>query len=138
MLTQIGHGVGAGIIVDYGELENSRVSIAFTPFGITAVDEDRTIYAQIPIQIRFADGTEVAQTEPLPLLHNKKGKLIRFRLSRELSPEEVARASGSEMPAAQEVRQLKLELPGVVVSSGNAVIRWEGRDLRIVLKSPRK
>ena len=138
MLTQIEHGAGTGIIVDYGELEDSRVSMAFTPFGITAVDEDRTIYAQIPIQVRFADGSEVAQTEPLPLLHDKKGKLIRFRLSRELSPEEVARASGSEPPATQDVRELKLELPGVVVSSGNAVIQWEGRDLRIVLRSPRK
>lgn len=138
MLAQIEHGLGTGIIVDYGALETPQVAMTFTPFGITAVDDDRTIYAQVPIRTRFADGSEVAQTEPLPLLHDKKGKLIRFRLSRELSPEEVAKATGTEMLAAQEVRELKLVLPGVVVSSGKAVIQWEGRDLRIVLKSPRK
>lgn len=138
MLAQIEHGVGSGIIVEYRALETPKVALAFTPFGITIVDQDRTIYTQVPIKVRFADGSEVAQTEPTPLLHDRQDKLIRFRLSRELSPEEVARATGSENPAGQEVRQLKLELPGVVVSSGSAMIQWEGRDLRIVLKPSRK
>lgn len=138
MLSKFEQGTGTGIIVDYGALESSRVAMAFTPFGITAVDEDRTIYAQVPIRARFADGSEVAQTEPLPLLHDKKRKLIRFRLSRELSPEEVAAVIGSERLASPGVRKLKLDLPGAAVTCENASVQSEGRDLRIVLKAPLK
>lgn len=37
------------------------------PFGITVVDESRTIYAQVPIQARFADGSEIAHITFLAL-----------------------------------------------------------------------
>ncbi|MFI5179799.1 MAG: hypothetical protein ACHQPI_00200 [Thermoanaerobaculia bacterium] len=137
MVGQIEQGAGTGVIVDYGALESSRVAMAFTPFGITAVDEDRTIFAQVPIQARFADGSEIVQTEPLPLLQDKKRKLIRFRLSRELSPEEVATATGGEGLVSQGIRKLKLELPGAVVTSEHASVQVEGKDLRVVLKAPR-
>ncbi|MEW6367915.1 MAG: hypothetical protein AB1714_25065 [Acidobacteriota bacterium] len=138
MLAQIEHGAGTGIIVDYGALETPKVALGFTPFGITVVDNDRTIYTQVPIQARFADGSQVSQTEPMPLLHDKKGRLIQFRLSRELSPEEVAGATGSDRAAEQQVHELKIELPGVVISSGSAMIQWQGRDLRVVLRPSRK
>jgi hypothetical protein len=138
MLTQIERGVGTGIIVDYGALDNPRVALAFTPFGITVADIDRTIYTQVPIRARFPDGSEVTQTEALPLLHDKKGRLIRFRLSRELSAEEVARARGGDTSHGDEVRQLRLQLPGVLVSSPSAKIQWDGRDLHIILKPPGK
>lgn len=67
VLGGIEHGAGTGIIVDYGALETPRVALAFTPFGISVVDADRTIYTQIPIRAQFPDGSEVAQTEPMPL-----------------------------------------------------------------------
>lgn len=137
MLARIEHGAGTEIIVDYSALENPRVGLGFTPFGITVVDEDRTIFTQVPIRAHFPDGSEVAQTEPMPLLHDKKSKLIRFRLARELSPEELVGATGGPSGAGQEPRALKLELPGVVVTSASATIRREGRELRIVLRSPR-
>jgi hypothetical protein len=138
VLARIEHGVGTGIIVDYGALETPRVALAFTPFGITVVDADRTIYTQVPIRAHFPDGSEVAQTEPMPLLHDRKGKLIRFRLTRALSHQEVSSGAGGVAPTGQAVGELRLELPGVVVHSASATIRWEGRDLRIILRSPQR
>ncbi|MBI4503235.1 MAG: hypothetical protein HY700_19025 [Gemmatimonadetes bacterium] len=138
MLTRIERGAETGIIVDYGALDTPRVALAFTPFGITMVDADRTIYTQVPIQARFADGSEVAQTQATPLLHDRRRKLVQFRLSRELSPEEVDRALGGEVRAGREVREVRLELPGVRVSSPSATIQWDGNDLRVTLASPRE
>ena len=132
----IEHGVGTGIIVDYGALETPRVGLAFTPFGISVVDADRTIYSQVPIRARFPDGSEVAQTVPVPLLHDKKGKLIRFRLPGTLSPQEVASALAGVAPDGQAVGELRLEVPGLVLHAVRATIQWEGRDLRIVLRAP--
>jgi len=138
VLGGIEHGAGTGIIVDYGALETPRVALAFTPFGISVVDADRTIYTQIPIRAQFPDGSEVAQTEPMPLLHDKKRKLIRFRLPRALSPQEVASAAGAVAPTGQEARELRLALPGVVLHAVRATIQWEGRDLHIVLRAPQR
>jgi hypothetical protein len=136
--TEIEHGEGTGIIVEYGALETPRVGLGFTPFGVIVVDEDRTIYTQVPIQASFPDGSKIAQTEPRPLLHDKTGRLIRFRLSRELSHEELAGAAGREMFAREEVRDVKLEVPGFSLNAPSAAIQWEGRDLRIVLKPSRQ
>jgi hypothetical protein len=138
MLAQIEHGTGTGIIVDYEALETPRVALGFTPFGIMVVDTNRTIYTQVPIGARFPDGSDVAQTQPMPLLHDKAAKLIRFRLPRVLSAEEVARAMWNPPGAGQESRPLRLELPEVVVSAASAMIRREGRDLRIVLRAPHR
>jgi hypothetical protein len=132
MLAKIEHGAGTGIVVDYGALQPPRAGLAVTPFGITMVDDDRTIYTQVPIQARFPDGTEVAQTEATPLLQDRKRNLIQFRLSRQLSREEVAGALG-------EGRSVRLELPGVRIVSPNATIQWDGKDLRVVLApNPRR
>jgi len=138
VLTQIERGEGTGIIVEYGALATPRVGLAFTPFGITVVDSSRTIYTQVPIVARFPDGSEVAQTAAAPLLHDTNAKIIRFRLPRELSDEEVSRALNRGTRAGEGPSALRIELPGVRVSAPSASIQQVGRDLRIVLTSPRQ
>jgi len=135
VLTQIDGGEGTGIIVEYGALATPRLT--FTPFGITVVDSSRTIYTQVPIIARFPDGSEVAQTAAAPLLHDRNAKIIRFRLPRELSDEEMSRALNRGTPAGEGPSALRIELPGVRVSAPSASIQQVGRDLRIVLTSPR-
>ena len=127
MLARIEHGAGTGIIVDYSALQPPRVGLAFTPFGITMVDEDRTIYTQIPIQARFPDGTEVVQTEATPLLQDRKRKLIAFRLAQRLSVEQAVDSGG-------EARAVRLELPGVRIVSPRATIQRDGENIRVTLK----
>lgn len=129
MLTRIERGAETGIIVDYGALDPPRAGLAFTPFGIIMVDDDRTIYTQIPIKARFPDGTEVAETEATPLLHDRKRKVIEFRLSRQLSRSDVAGALG-------EARPVSIELPGVRIVSPRATIQWDGKDLRVIILGP--
>jgi hypothetical protein len=136
MVAQIERGSGTGVVVDYAALSSPRVALAFTPFGITAVDENRTIFTQVPIRARFDDGSEVVQTQPMPLLQDKKRRVILFRLARELSPEEVARATSSENASSEEARAVKIELPGFTATSSSAVVQWDGKDLRIILRQP--
>jgi hypothetical protein len=137
LLAEIERGDGTGVVVEYGGLATPRVGLAFTPFGLIVVDGERTIYTQVPIEASFPDGAKVAQTEPRPLLHDKKRRWIRFRLPRELSRQELAGAVDREMRARGEVGELKFEVPGFSVNAPSATLQREGRDLRIVLRPPR-
>jgi hypothetical protein len=128
MLAAIDDGLGTGIIVDYSALTTSAVALGFTPFGITVVDSSRTIFAQVPIRARFPNGAEIMQTEPLPLLKDTQNRVLRFRLPRELSADEMRHVLSTDSAP------VTLELPGVRISAPRATIRREGRDLRIVLR----
>ena len=138
MVADIQGGPGTGIVVAYGALETPRVGLSFTPFGITSVDEDRTIYAQVPIKAHFPDGSDITQTEPKPLLNDRREKLIRFRLPQEVTVGEVARKAGRSGTAEGDMGELKFALPGVTISAPNAMLQWRGRDLWIVLKPRQK
>lgn len=128
LVEQIVRGPGTGVVIDYGSLAIPRVALAFTPFGITAVDSARTIFGQVPILARFPDSSEVTQRQALPLLQDLNRKRLTFRLPRELSDEEVAAA------LAQGTNPLLLDLPGVHLALRHATIRREARDLVIVLQ----
>ena len=71
-----------------------------------------------------------ARDLPMRLLHDKKRKLVQFRLRRELSAGEMASATGGEAGA---VRELKLVLPEFDLTSAHASIQREGSELRITL-----
>lgn len=133
MLAQIENGSGTGIILDYSGLPSAAVGMAITPFGIRSVDADRTIYTQIPVQAQFADGSEVAQTEPTPLLRDTNSRVIRFRLSKEISPDELKAALGTGADLSKAIQHLDLSLPGMTLRATNARLRWDGRNIRITL-----
>jgi hypothetical protein len=132
-LAAIESGDGTGICIDYSALESPDVRLAFTPFGIRVVDDARTIYAQVPIQVLFADGSQIAQSEPMPLLQDKKERLIRFRLTAAVPAGEAERSAGVASFAGQELTEFAIELPGVALNVARAAVRWEGDDLRIDL-----
>lgn len=127
MVAAIEQGEGTGIVVDYAALDSPRVAMGFSPFGITVVDQDRTIFSQVPINVALADGSEVVQRVPRPLLHDKRRKLLRFRLLRSLTRAEV-----------DSVHSVALDFPEFTLRAPRAQIRWEGRDLRVVLQPPEK
>jgi len=80
VLKEIEGGPGVGLIMDYSALDSPKLAMAFTPFGITVVDGERTIFTQIPVQIAFGKEGEVAQKVPAPLLRDTGRRLVRFRL----------------------------------------------------------
>lgn len=130
MLKQIEEGPGFGVVVDYSKLASSQVGMAFTPFGITSVDTDRTIFSQVPIKVVFGNHGELAQKLPAPLLRDSARKLVRFRLPAAATRAELEKAMGSREGA---VGQLSLELPGATLRAPNARVRWSGNDLVITL-----
>ncbi len=133
MVTEIESGPGLGLIVDYSQLGSPKLGMAFTPFGITAVDENRTIFAQVPIKVSLAPAGEVAQTVPAPLLRDTGRKLFRFRLPSNATKAEIAKALGSAPADGSVVSQLTLDLPGATIKAAKAQVKWSGQDLVIVL-----
>jgi hypothetical protein len=138
MAKEIEQGPGVGLIVDYSQLVDPKVRMAFTPFGITVIDAQRTIFTQIPVQVKFGQQGELAQTAPAPLLQDKGHKLVRFRLPHNAIRAEVEKIVEPILASGPTVTGLNLELPGVTVKAAKAQLRWSGNDLTIVLMEPGK
>ncbi len=134
VLNEIEKGPGVGLIVDYSGLDSSsKVGMNFTPFGITKVDGERTIFSQVPIGVTFGQEGELKQKVPAPLLRNNGRRLVRFRLPVNATRAEVEKALASLQTQDGAVTNLALDLPGVSVKASKAQIRWSGEDLIIVL-----
>ncbi len=134
VLNEIERGPGIGLIVDYSGLDSSsKVGMNFTPFGITKVDGERTIFSQIPIGVRFGQEAELSQKVPAPLLRDNGRRLVRFRLPANATRAEVEKVLASLQTQDGAVANLALDLPGVSVKASKAQIRWSGEDLIIVL-----
>lgn len=133
VLEQIEHGPGTGLVIDYSKLTSPRLSMAFTPFGITRVDEERTIFSQVPIAIAFGQNGEMKQTVAMPLLRDTERRLVRFRLPPDATAAEVEKAVGSSTATGRRVDDLALDLPGVALKAPKAELDWNGKELIIVL-----
>ena len=133
MLKEIEGDPGVGLIVDYSGLGSPKLAMSFTPFGITVVDGERTIFTQVPVKIAFGQEGEVAQKVVAPLLRDTGRRLVRFRLPHGATRAEVEKALGSAQTSGGTVANLALDLPGATVKAAKAQIRWRGEDLIIVL-----
>ncbi len=117
------HGAGTLLTVDYSRRAGASVGFNFTPFGITRVDEMRTIYSQVPVGAMIGTGNVVRQTRAVPLLHDAKRGVACFRLEAEISAEDVAQALGVETLPQAPLADVAFELPGVTVDVRDAVVR---------------
>jgi hypothetical protein len=133
VLKEIEGGPGVGLVVDYSELGSPKLAMSFTPFGITVVDGERTIFTQVPVKVAFGQEGEVAQKVAAPLLRDTGRRLVRFRLPQGATRAEVEKALGSAQTSGGTVANLALDLPGATVKAAKAQIRWSGEDLIVVL-----
>jgi hypothetical protein len=133
MREQIEEGPGVGLTVDYSQLASSKVGMGFTPFGITVIDADQTIFTQVPIAVRFGKQGELTQTQPAPLLRDTSRKLIRFRLPQSATKEEVEKKLESIPVDGSAATNLNLERPGANLKAAKAQLHWNGNELTIVL-----
>jgi hypothetical protein len=133
MRKQIEEGPGVGLTVDYSQLASSKVGMAFTPFGITVIDADQTIFTQIPISVRFGKQGELAQTQPSPLLRDTGRKLVHFRLPPSATKAEVEKKLQSIPADGSAATNLNLELPGANLKAAKAQLHWSGNELIVVL-----
>ncbi len=119
------------LCVDYTALGTAPESWSFTPFGITVVDEHRTIYDQIPVSAQFADGSFVRQTSKSPLVHDMERRWLCCQLAADVSAEafDAAMKAAGERDAGRTSGSgeldLHLELPGVELRAACARASWE-------------
>ncbi len=130
---EIETGPGVGLIIDYSELDSPKLGMGFTPFGITVVDSERTIFSQIPVSVAFGPAGSLVQTEATPLLRDTGRRLVRFRLPSSVTRGEVEKALSTQGTLGGTVDNLALDLPGASVKAVKARVRWSGEDLTIVL-----
>jgi len=138
VVKEIETGLGVGVTVDYSQLVSPRLGLGYTPFGITVVDAERTIFAQVPIKVTFGGQGEVAQTIATPLLRDTGRKLVRFRLPGATTRSEVEKALDRVPVNASPVVDLALELPGATIKASMAKVQWSGDELTIVLLEDEK
>jgi hypothetical protein len=134
MLKEIESGPGIGFIVDHSALDSTKPAMSFTPFGITVIDAERTIFTMAPIAVAFGKDGQVAQTVPAPLLRDTKKRIVKFRLPPGATRAEVEKALGSIPVNGDAVAPLDLALPGAIVKGATARVKWIGEDLVVILQ----
>ena len=131
-LAALERGPGTKLVVDYSPLGSPRVALAFSPFGLTAVDSVRTLFEQAPISATFADGSELAQGVALPLLRDTRRRELSCRLGKAVSRTELERLLGQPL-ASRVPRPIRLSLPDVTLDMKRATVRWEPGAIRATL-----
>lgn len=126
-------GLGTRLVVDYSRLGTPRLSIAFSPFGITAVDSVRTLFEQVPILVTFPDDSELRETLALPLMRDTHRMLVSCRLEKPMSRAELERRLGHAASRDLPPRPVKLQLPDVSLDLKRARVTWEPGAIRATL-----
>jgi hypothetical protein len=132
----IERGPNTTLVIDYSDVEDADIGMAFTPFGILPVDESRTIFRLIPLTVRLRANSVVRQTRPSDLLHDRAKKQLAFQLSERISREELMAqlgrtdAASGDGPVPLELEALTL--PGAELKIGPADVTWD--EARIVIR----
>ncbi len=118
--------------LDYSRVETS-VGFSFTPFGLTRVDPERTIYTLVPLRGELSDEASFQQAESTPTLHDARQKTVSFQLAAPVQPAAVAQALGLAALPKDPVANLVLELPGLRVQAKRARVSAKAGGLRLEL-----
>jgi len=133
-LAALERGKGTRLVIDYSALNSTRLGLRFTPFGITVVDSVRTFFEQVPIQVSFPDGSELAESVALPLLRDTHRHEVSCRLEKSISRAELARLLGGPPPRnGGAPHSIKLTLGDVRLDLKSARMRWDPGTIRIFL-----
>jgi hypothetical protein len=137
-LDSILHGPKTLLTLEYSALGTKEPTIAFTPFGISGVDENRTIYKMTPVSARLGMGYVFVQKEALAVLHDSEKRLFQFQLTEKMSRADLARALGLDEVPVTVLKNISVDLPGVHVQAAKALFRWEGDALIIAMQPFRR
>jgi len=138
LLDGIEYGSNTLFSIDYSSLGAIPMGIRYTPFGLSAVDENRTIYTMIPVGATIIPGYEFGQTEATPMLHDREKKRIRFQLAGSITPEEIARSLDIQRLSGEPLVRLKIDLPGAYLNAKKAVLEWKDNHLTVRLMPSRR
>lgn len=112
--------------LDYSRVETT-FGLGFTPFGITKVGPERTLYGQIPMRCQLDSEASFQQDRTSPILHDGKAKTASFVLAGPFD----AKAAGIAL--GKPIDGLELALPGVTLSARRAIVTLEGGRVRVEL-----
>jgi hypothetical protein len=112
--------------LDYSRVETT-FGLGFTPFGITKVGPEQTIYGQIPMQCELGSQASFQQDRTAPILHDGKAKTASFVLAGPFDPKAAGIALGKPLD------DLELALPGVTLKARRAIVKADGGRVRVEL-----
>jgi hypothetical protein len=107
--------------LDYA-LAQPSVGFNYTPFGLTRVDADRTIYSLIPLRGELGERAWFQQESASPTLHDVKAGRIQFALAAPLDEAGLARLLEVEKLPEGTLDELDLALPGARVHATRATV----------------
>jgi len=122
------------VIIDYSAIPNPNVKLAYTPFGILRVDDNRSMFRLVPLQGRIGD-FQFRESEARPVLQDRDKKQIIFTLPTAITHAMIERLpNGSELlKAISNVGQC--EITGISFSGGKARMEIEQGALTIRLSA---
>lgn len=108
------------LVIDYSHIASPKVGFSFTPFGILAVDDDRTIYRLIPIR-GSVGSLSFSENSSRPVLHDTKAKTVHLQLT--------------EAPVSKDgdIDLKELALPGVNLKDVKGKLTIDGKRVTLVL-----
>lgn len=125
------------VVIDYAALGDLRIGMSYTPFGVLRVDDHRTIYRLVPISAHI--GTcKLRQTTDMPLLHDRAARKLSCQLQETLTPQRLEQLLGSKPDAHTPILLNKLNLPGVELDGGQAVLQLQHKTLTVRLLPGKK
>ncbi len=103
------------IVLDYTGFEIA--GMGYTPFGVTRVDAERTIYDMVPLQVLFGEDKLLALSEVRPVLVDQQNHQVTFVTS---TPVDEFTAGAS---AGLQIGNFQLQAPSVQTAvEGNTVM----------------
>ncbi len=132
LVDQIESGPQTTLVIDYAKLGTARPGMAYTPFGILRVSDERTIYRLIPITAKIGD-TTMRQTMLSPLLHDRSQKQILFQLSEQVTLEELEKQLRQRLSSPEPITIKEVVLPGVKLSGGKCKVSMIDRRIQVEL-----
>ena len=122
----------AELVIDYSQLPNPKPNLAFTPFGILRIDDERTMFRLVPI--RGSVGTaSFSEDGPRPVMQDQKAQTLRIELTGALEEKQIADQLRVPSLAGTLFEAKELRLPGVTVKNVHGRATLDGRRLVIQL-----
>ena len=126
MLSKIVDGPNL-LTVDYSALGTDDVGLAFTPFGVRAVDAHRTIFSMTNIRANLLEKEYgFKQTLQTAVLEDLEKKQFQMQLSESMTAEKLAALLGQSGPGPWQVDDLDIELPDVKLHAAKCQISLQG------------
>lgn len=120
------------ITIDYSALDTEKVGLSFTPFGVRAVDANRTIYSMTTISASMMKKQYgFKQVYPTAVLEDIENKQFQMQLDESIAVEKLAELLGQSGDGPWTVDDLAIELPGVKLNATKCQIHHNGSSLLV-------